>query len=88
MFLISVSTLPKEEFGSCPHCGSSWRNTPHGEISLGAWGGVLICRTCLHKPQKLNVARIIAALQKVSGWSKDQLQMVQTAVTRHKELKH
>lgn len=70
-------------WGDCPNCGDSWSWKESESIYYKPDRGVLICKECLRRPDRLDVDRICRDLREYS-WPEDEIALVRVAVTAYK----
>ncbi len=85
-------TETKDDFGTCPNCGESWKGKKSGSLSLKKTASnlqtkagavptrkVSICQDCLAIPEQLDVELITTDLNNC-GWPKQETALVKPAV--------
>ena len=70
-------------WGDCPNCGDSWSRKASGSIDYKPDYGVMICKECLQRPDRLDVDRICRDLKEYS-WADDDVALVRAAVEAYK----
>jgi len=71
-------------YSSCPNCGDSWWWKEDGTLWFTLTSGVIICKSCLLKPEKLDEKRILEHLKKHNNWPDEEIELVGEALKNFK----